>query len=204
MRAWIPLIAVAALATVTACAGADRGASDEAAAAARAAELEAQAAARQARVAALEAERLAELWTYHDVPLPGGRQLTASIRSTNDLDTDGSGARSVQLVFREHPSWGRSSYLVLQTGDFDCAHRCRVAVTVDDRAPQRMDARRPDTEEAIAMFIDDARSLWRATAGATQLQIEFPVRVGGTRIARFAVGGLNRSRMPGWDAASGG
>src|SRR5262245_29931154 len=75
--------------------------------------------AREQAVAALEAKRLAALWTYNEAPVTKGLQLSASIFSTNDVDVDGLGVGSrVRLVFRDHPEWGKSSYLVLQAGDF--------------------------------------------------------------------------------------
>ncbi len=178
----------------------DRGPSEaeQAKAAAREAERVADEQAREERKARVEAERLAVLWRYQDATVGGGRQVTASILSTDNVDTDGKGAKPVQLVFRDHATWGRSSYLVLQAGDFDCAPRCMVIVTVDDRAPEKMAARRPNTDEAIAMFINDAAALWRLTSSATRISIEFPVKAGGTRTASFDVAGLDQSKMPGW------
>jgi hypothetical protein len=151
--------------------------------------------------AALEARRLAALWGYYDVPVGQGHQRSAAIYSRDDVDTDGQGARRVRLVFRDHPSWGKSSYLVLETGDFNCYGGCTVAVTVDDAKPKRMAAHRPKTDEAIAMFINDARALWRMTLGAKRLSIEFPAKAVGARTAVFEVAGLDRSRLPGWDPA---
>ena len=142
------------------------------------------------------------LWRYQEATVGGGRQVTASILSIDNLDTDGKGAKPVQLVFRDHASWGRSSYLVLQAGDFDCAPRCMVNVTVDDLAPEKMAARRPKTDEAIAMFINDAAALWRLTSSARRISIEFPVKAGGTRTASFDVAGLDESKMPGWSAGA--
>src|SRR5690606_28513242 len=113
---------------------------------------------------------------------------------------DGSRGR-VQLVFRDHPEWGRSSYLVLQGGDFDCYGSCRVPVTVDDQAPRRMSAYRPDTDEAIATLSNDDAALWRTAQAAKSLAIESPVKAGGTRTATFEAAGLDPSRMP-WDCAS--
>jgi hypothetical protein len=156
---------------------------------------------REAAAAALEAERLAALWTYHELALAKGKQLSAAINSTNDVETDGSAPRRVQLVFRDHPSWGRSSYLVLQGGDFNCYGSCTVKITTDGESPRSMAARRPRTDEAIAMFINDGRTLWSLTATGKQLSIEFPLKGGGTRTAIFDVAGLDRSKMPGWDAA---
>jgi predicted small lipoprotein YifL len=197
--------AFAALTTVAALAGCgDRGpsAAEQAAAAAREAERVADEKAREERKAKVEAERLAVLWRYQEATVGGGRQVTASILSIDNIDTDGKGAKPVQLVFRDHASWGRSSYLVLQAGDFDCAPRCMVNVTVDELAPEKLAARRPKTDEAIAMFINDAAALWRLTSGARQISIEFPVKAGGTRTARFDVAGLDESKMPGWSAGA--
>jgi hypothetical protein len=151
-----------------------------------------------------EQARTAALWTYNKVAVAGkgkagGTQLSASIYAKDDVDVDGSGAKPVQLIFRDHPSWGRSAYLVLQAGDFNCYGGCRLQVTVDDAAAKSMAGSRPKTDEAIAMFIEDERKLWRMTKGAKRLSIQFPVKAGGTRTAVFEVGGLDRSQMPGWD-----
>ena len=146
-----------------------------------------------------EGARLESLWAYNTEAVKGGNQLSAAIFSEEGVDSDGSGPKPVRLIFRDHPDWGRSSYLVMQAGDFDCYGACRVAVTVDEAAPVRMAANRPDTDEAIAMFIDDERALWRMLDGARRLAVEYPVKAGGTRTAVFEVGGLERTRLPGWD-----
>jgi hypothetical protein len=62
-----------------------------------------------------------------------------------------------------------------------------------------MKGRRPVTDDAIAMFVNDWKALWTMTAGAKTLTIEFPVKAGGTRAATFDIAGLDRSKMPGWD-----
>ena len=145
-----------------------------------------------------EAARLAALWTYYDEPVASGRQRSAAIYSTDDVNTGGETPRPVRLVFRDHPSWGRSSYLVLQGGDFDCDRGCTVQVKVDDDPPAPMAARRPKTDEAIAMFIDDAHALFRMTAGARKkITIDFPVKAGGIRSASFEVAGLVPSKITG-------
>lgn len=185
-------VLMAGLVVATACSD---GAAERAAAAA------AEEAAKAKVQATIEAKRLASLWTYHDVPSGSGRERHASIFSTLSVETDGGMPRPVRLVFRDRWGWGRSSYLVLEAGDFDCARGCTVAVSVDDGKPTRMAAQRPATDEAIAMFINDWEALWRSIKGAKQLSIEFPVKGRGVRTATFEVGGLNRSRMRGWDAA---
>ena len=149
--------------------------------------------------AVLEGARTAALWSYQSEDVKGGKQLSAAIYSKDAVDTDGSGANPVRLIFRDHPDWGTSSYLVLQAGDFDCYGGCRVKVKIDDAEPKSMSALRPDTDEATAMFINDEHGLWRMLDGATQVSVEFPVKAGGTRTAVFEVAGLDRSKLPGWD-----
>ena len=146
-----------------------------------------------------EADRTARLWTYNVQEVKGGQQRSAQIHSKEAAEIGGVRGQ-VQLIFRDHPDWGRSSYLVLPGGDFAraCYRACRVTVTIDDGEPQRMAANRPDTDEAIAMFIDDNRALWRAVDGAKQLMIEFPLETDGSHTAEFEVAGLDRARLP-WD-----
>jgi hypothetical protein len=62
-----------------------------------------------------------------------------------------------------------------------------------------MAASRPKTDEAIAMFIEDERALWRLAKDAKVLAVEFPVKAGGTRTAVFEVGGLDPSKLPKWN-----
>ena len=170
----------------------------ERAAAAKAAEAAADATARAATRAKLEAQRVAALWRYQQATVGGGAQVTAAIFATDDVDVDGQGPKRVQLVFRDHVKWGRSAYLVLQAGDFACRPNCTVQVTADDAAPQTLAAWRPDTDEAIALFIRDTATLWRITGDAARLRITFPVRAGGTREASFEVVSLDEAKMPGW------
>ena len=155
---------------------------------------EAKAKAEQAQ----QQRRLASLWAYGAEPVKGGTQLSAAIYSQVPIDVDGSGARPVRLIFRDHPDWGRSSYLVLERGDFRCPGGCKVQVTLDGKAPKAMAASRPRTDEAIAMFIEDERALWRMAGSARTMTIEFPVKMGGTRTAMFEVGGLDKGRLPKW------
>lgn len=181
------------------CACGDRGPSlADRAAAARAAQEAADATARTEARAKFEAQRLLAQWRYQQATVGGGAQVTAAIFATGDVDADGQGPRPVQLVFRDHQRWGRSGYLVLQAGDFACRPNCTVAVSLDDRAPERLAAWRPNTDEAIALFIRDTATLWRLTGDAARLRIEFPVKAGGTRSAIFEVVGLDESKMPGW------
>jgi hypothetical protein len=143
--------------------------------------------------------RLAALWSYAAEPVQGGTQLSASLYSQEPVDADGSGARPVRLIFRDHPAWGRSSYLVLERGDFDCYRGCGVMVPGDAGGAKALAATRPQTDAAIALFIEDERTLWRMMRDAKTLAIEFPTRAAGSKTAVFEIGGLDRSRLPGWD-----
>lgn len=170
----------------------------ERAATTKAAQEAADAKAREEAQAKRESQRLTALWRYQQATVGGGAQTTAAAYAAEDVDTDGSGPHPVQLIFRDHEKWGRSAYLVLQAGDFACAPQCTVEVTADDAAPVRLAGFRPDTDEAIALFIRDWQRVWRMTGEATRLQIAFPVKKGGTRSAAFEVSGLDDAKMPGW------
>ncbi len=148
--------------------------------------------------AAQQQQRLAALWSYGDETVKGGHQLSASIYSQEPVDTDGSGARPVRLIFRDHPEWGRSSYLVLEAGDFDCYKGCKLKVTLDGKT-HLLPGSRPNTDEAIAMFIEDRKALWRLAKSGKQLSIEFPTKQVGKRTAEFEVGGLEPSKLPKWN-----
>ena len=151
--------------------------------------------------AARELRRMQALWSYNQVTVGSkGVQRSAMIQGKERVDVDGSGAKTVQLVFRDHPEWKRHAYLVLQSGDFAkaCYRACQVKVGLDGAAPRAMAAHRPDTDEAIAMFIEDEAALWRIFKSAKEVSIEFPVKPSGTRIATFESGGLDPSRMPKW------
>ena len=143
--------------------------------------------------------RLAALWSYGDEPVgKNGHQLSAAIYSQEPVDTDGSGANPVRLIFRDHPSWGRSAYLVLEKGDFDCYQGCRLKVIADGKAVT-LPGSRPKTDEAIAMFIDDHKALWKLAKKSRQVSIEFPTKAVGKRTAEFEVGGLDALKLPKWN-----
>ncbi len=148
--------------------------------------------------AARDQRRLQALWQYNPIPVGSkGMQLSAQIYSKERVDVDGSGVKPVQLVFRDHPEWKRHAYLVLQAGDFRCP-KCQVQVSVDGGKARPMAAWRPDTDEAIALFITDQKALWNLARKAKVISIEFPVKAGGTRTAVFETGGLDASQMPQW------
>ncbi|MFN4161707.1 MAG: hypothetical protein ACK4FW_06960, partial [Stenotrophomonas sp.] len=149
--------------------------------------------------AARDLRRMQGLWQYNQIPVgTKGTQFSAQIFSKARVDVDGSGPKPVQLVFRDHPEWKRHAYLVLQAGDFRCP-QCKVQVSVDGGKPIAMAAWRPKTDEAIAMFIDDWKGLWKLAKSGKQLAIEFPTKAVGARTAQFEVGGLDPARLPKWN-----
>lgn len=194
----VGLIALALFISSCAPSEADRTAEAQVKAAREAADAKARADAEASR----EADRLKALWTYTDVPAGKGRQVSAAIKSVEDVDTGEGLPHSVLLVFRDHPDWGRSSYLVLNSGDFRCASKCTIAIASDDGASKNVAAHRPNTHDAIAIFIDDWRALWRTATSSKRLSVTFAVKAGGTRTATFDVGGLDPSQMPGWSQAA--
>ena len=144
-------------------------------------------------------QRLTALWSYGDEPVKtGGRQISAAIYSQEPVDTDGSGAHPIRLIFRDHPEWGHSAYLVLEAGDFDCYKGCQLKVTVDGKV-LTLPGSRPKTDEAIAMFIDDYKTLWKLAKTSKQLSIQFPTKAVGKRTVDFEVGGLNATKLPKWN-----
>lgn len=143
-----------------------------------------------------ETARLQGLWSYQTTPVGKGRQLNASIYAKNDIDT-GAGQSHVRLIFRDHPAWGRSSYLVIDNGDFNCYGGCTLKMSVDGK-PRTMAGSRPKTDEAIAMFIEDERALWRTVKKARTLTITVPLKGAPPREAVFETGGLDPAQMPGW------
>ncbi|MEZ5289100.1 MAG: hypothetical protein R2712_30710 [Vicinamibacterales bacterium] len=116
------IVVVAAL--MAGCGREARRAEAEAQRAAAAAE---EARAREEVAARREADRLAALWSYQETAPGTMHQVTAAVSSANDVDVDGTGAKPVRLIFRDHDSWGRSSYLVLQeaTSTATASARCR-------------------------------------------------------------------------------
>ena len=147
-----------------------------------------------------QVRRLRGLWDYQAVAVEGGTQRSAAIYSKTVAVEEGEPLPQpdAQLVLRDHPAWGRSAYLVLQGGDFDCYRGCRLPITLDGKPAKSLPGSRPDTDEAIAMFIEDERALWKMAQGAKTLEIEFPVKGLGKRSAVFEVAGLDPTRMPGW------
>lgn len=143
-----------------------------------------------------EDRRLESLWDYQRNPEKRGEQITAALYSKDKVDTP-DGRSSVLLIFRDHPEWGSSAYVILDRADFDCWKGCKLKVTADESVVM-LPGQRPDTKEAISMFINDQPKLWALFKDARVVKIELPIKGSGMHTATFETGGLDPARMPNW------
>ena len=142
---------------------------------------------------ARDKRRLEKLWFYNVELMEGGGDgvvVSAAIYASNDANKDNS---PVRLVLRRHPKWGRSVYLVLDHGEFDCAKGCKVAIKFDDTAAQMFSATKSDLNKQ-AMFIDDEQTIREKLDSIRVVTID--VSVGGKpRTLSFEVGGFDRVQL---------
>ncbi len=139
---------------------------------------------------ARDKRRLEKLWAYNVEMVEGidGVVRTAAIYATPD-----GGNSPVRLVLREHPKWGRSAYLVLDSGEFDCPPGCEAAVKFDDAPPQQFKATK-SAENRQAMFLDDEKAIRENIEKIRVLTVA--VSVGGKpRSLSFEVGGFDRVKL---------
>ena len=54
-------------------------------------------------------------------------------------------------------------------------------------------------DDAIAMFVEDHKRLWKLAKESKQLSIEFPTKAVGKKTAEFEVGGLEPDKLPKWN-----
>jgi hypothetical protein len=138
--------------------------------------------------------RLSGLWTYNTELLEGGGDNvvhTAAIYATKDPNNDDEVA--VRLVLRRHPKWGRSVYLVLDHGQFDCPPGCKVPIKFDDEQAKMFDSSKSDQNKQ-AMFIDDEQSIRDVLDKIRVITINTSVD-GRPRAISFEVGGFDRAQL---------
>ena len=137
-------------------------------------------------------KRLARLWTYTATPEAGGTQYAAAIAARNSL----SGNAKVRLVLRQHPKWGQSVYLLLDSAKFDCHTGCAtLPVSFDGTPAQRMKATIPPTGEP-ALFIDDDKGFIAKLQKAQKVAITATVKDLGEKTMEFEVGGYDPTKLP--------
>ena len=143
---------------------------------------------------ARDKRRLAALWAYNLEPINYGSDgVVVSAYIYSDHKSDPEGSAPVRLVLRRHPKWGRSVYLVLDQGEFDCAPGCKVLVRFDDQ-PAHDFAATKSLQNRSALFIDDEETIRNALDKIRVVSIS--TRVADTpRLLRFEVGGFDRVKL---------
>ena len=144
-----------------------------------------------------EDERLKALWSYVSTPIPGEAtpQRSASMRNQRPESDDESGfdiVPTVQLVLRNDPRWGQSTYLVIEEGTFDCGRPCAFDIRFDEAAPKRFAGEASSTGTRPALFINDDAGFIRALGAART--VEIAPRDGRSGPIRFEVGGYEPLR----------
>jgi len=168
------LVALAAALLLAAC-----GPSPEQEAAAEAASAQAREAKRVLLAEAgqrAEAERLAALWSYTSVAVPGetAPQRAATLRNQRPEYGEESFVvpPTVQLVLRDDPRWGQSVYLVIEDGLFDCGSPCAFNLRFDGGEPLRYSGDASSTGTRPALFIKDDERFTKSIESADQVAIE--------------------------------
>lgn len=149
-----------------------------------------------AEQAAAESNRLRGLWTYQDVTLKEGVQHSATIYSRTVAAEEGEIAPvpDAQLVLRDHPSWGRSAYLLLAQSRFSCGKPCAMTITFDAGEARRFPGKQADSGKGPALFIEDEKSFIADLKKAETLRIVLPKGSGLVSSLSFEVGGYDASR----------
>lgn len=140
-----------------------------------------------------DSHRLARLWSYTVTAEDGGTQYAAAIATRGPLKV--ANAR-LRLVLRQHPKWGQSVYLLLDSATFDCKSGCAtLPVSFDGAKPQRMKATIPPTGEP-ALFIDDDKGFIAKLEKAETIAVGVNVKGAGEFSAEFEVGGFDPTKLP--------
>ncbi len=138
--------------------------------------------------------RLSALWVYNIEPVNSGTDgVVISAYLYSDRNADPEGSAPVRIVLRKHPQWGRSVYLVLDSGEFDCDPKCNVLIQFDDQPAREFAATKP-RENKSALFIDDEQTIRDALDKIRVITIKTSVH-DVPRTLRFEVGGFDRIKL---------
>lgn len=146
-----------------------------------------------------DTRRLRALWDYQANAVEGGTQRSASMFSrTVDLGEDAPPPiPDAQLVLRDHPGWGRSTYLLLAQKKFDCGRPCRVRIAFDQEPAEQWQGRQADSGKGPALFIEDEAKFVQRLQAARQVRIELPKGSAPVSALVFEVGGFEPARYTG-------
>lgn len=144
-----------------------------------------------------EHKRLLALWDYQAIAVGKGVQRSAAIQSRTVAVEEGEPLPNpdAQLVLRDHPSWGRSAYLLLAQSRFNCGTPCAMQISFDGGAAQRFAGKQADSGKGPALFIEDKERFISALASARQVRIELPKGSGTLPAMVFEVAGYQPKRF---------
>lgn len=147
--------------------------------------------------AVVETRRLRALWDYQAVAVPGGVQRTAAIYSRTPPVDEGEPLpqADAQLVLRDHPSWGRSAYLLLAQKRFACGAPCAMEIAFDDAPAMRFAGKQADSGQGPALFIVERDRFVDALAKARIVRVILPKGSGLVSSLSFEVGGFEPTRF---------
>lgn len=146
---------------------------------------------------AREHRRLSELWNYQTVAIGTGVQRSATLYSHTAVAEEGVVAATpdAQLVLRDHPSWGRSVYLLLELSRFECGKPCAMQISFDDGEAQRFAGRQADSGSGPALFIEEDKRFIEAMSQAKKVRIKLPKGSARIPALTFEVAGYAPSRF---------
>ena len=137
------------------------------------------------------------LWDYQAVAVGKGVQRSAAIYSRTVPAEEGQPVPTsdAQLVLRDHPSWGRSAYLLLAQSRFDCGTPCTMQIRFDDGEARRYAGKQADSGKGPALFIEDEKRFIEAMTDAGKVRIELPKGSGRIPALVFEVAGYDPDRF---------
>jgi hypothetical protein len=146
---------------------------------------------------ARESRRLGELWDYQSVAVGKGVQRSAAIYNLTVPAEEGQPVPTpdAQLVLRDHPSWGRSAYLLLAQSRFSCGSPCAMQIRFDDGQARRYSGKQADSGKGPALFIEDEHDFIDAMSNAERVRIELPKGSGRIPALVFEVAGYDPGRF---------
>ena len=143
-----------------------------------------------------ETRRLQGLWDYQANAVEGGTQRSASVfsRTVEVGEDQPAPIPDGQLVLRDHPSWGRSAYLLLQQKKFDCGKPCKLRIAFDGGASSEWAGKQADSGKGPALFVEDEKAFIEQMEKAREVRMELPKGSGNIPALVFEVGGYQPAR----------
>jgi hypothetical protein len=144
-----------------------------------------------------DVRRLRDLWDYQRIQVEGGIQHSASLNSRVEHDPESDTPApppDAQLIFRRHPEWGESAYLVLAQDALQCGPPCVLQIRFDDGAAEAFVGDPADTGTGPALFIVDRDGFLARLRTAKRVRIALPETAHLRPSFEFEVGGFDAER----------